>query len=437
MRARQGRLRFSTTAVWLAAITGIGLALRIAWVLHLDPLVDVFGVPVSDQGWYYQVATNLANGKGFVIQFPSEAMQATAYRPPAYPLLLAGLWKVVGVHATSAKLLNVALGTATIPLVYAVGRQIFDRRVGLIAAGVYAVLPSAIVWLALTHSEALFTLLFLAALWLILSMQKQRAAGALVLGVLVGLATLTRGQGMLLVPVALLVWVARDGWLPSFRQIGLVMIVAALVITPWTVRNWVVMDAPILISTNTGFNLRIGHSPEATGTFFFLDDPIDGVPARRANQRTEWEVRSYDVYSARALKYAISHPWREIVLAKDKIYHTYKSESGMVDAFTYVEPLRPVVLEKSFAPLLDVSWYLILVSAVVSVPFWVSRQPHRLLPVAVLVLWTSFHIVFFGIGRFHLPLLPLFIIVAVGGTRTGLTLAWTWLQQGRRASPVG
>ncbi|MCH8284305.1 MAG: glycosyltransferase family 39 protein [Chloroflexi bacterium] len=158
-----------------AAITGIGLALRIAWVLHLDPLVDVFGVPVSDQGWYYQVATNLANGKGFVIQFPSEAMQATAYRPPAYPLLLAGLWRVVGVDATPAKLLNVALGTATIPLVYAVGRQIFDRRVGLISAGVYAVLPSAIVWLALTHSEALFTLLFLAALWLILSMQSEAA----------------------------------------------------------------------------------------------------------------------------------------------------------------------------------------------------------------------------------------------------------------------
>ena len=400
-------------------------------MLHVDPFPHF-----SDQGWYFDVAENLAEGEGFVahhhntITEPPDVPQVTAYRPPAYPFALAALWKIVGVGETSARLFNAVLGALTILFVYALGREVFDRRAGLLSAGLYAVLPSAIVWLPLTLSEPLFTLVFVAALWLLFDSSSQtsahRPAVALLFGLLAGLATLTRGQGLVLLPLALLLWLARDGPRGGLKQIGLALLTATLVITPWTIRNWVAMDSPIFVASNSGVNLRIGHASDANGTFRWMNDPIDGVQALQAADRPDWEVRAYQVYPRRALSYALTHPGRELVLAAKKIYYTYQSESWMVHALTWAaEPLRPRTLERSLRPLIDVSWYVVLFAAVASTPVWLGRKPQRYLPAAVVVLWSLFHIVFFGLARFHLPLLPLFVVCAVGGTRTYLAAART------------
>ena len=386
------------------------------WVLHIQIM------PVSgDSFWYANVASNLVEGKGFVVnhhnvlQEPPDVPQVTAFFPPGYALALAAFWRVFGVSVTSAKIFNAVLGTLTIPFVYSLGCHLFHRRVGLVAAGVFALSPSAILWLPFVLSEPFFTLLFVVALWVLVAVRPGPRipwpAIPLSFGLLVGFAVLTRGQALVLLPAALLFWFLRDGWRPGLQQTMLVVLAMIAVVIPWTIRNWAVMNSPILIAANAGLNLRIGHAPASNGTFLFFSDPIDGFESY-----TEWEVQINRVYTRRAIEYAVTHPGRELELAKNKMLYLYRSESRTeLPALRMPGSTSPHPRERILGPLIDVAWYAVLLCAAGSTLFWLRKRPDRMLFAAVFVLWTLFHVVFFGLERYHLPLLPLLVIVATGG----------------------
>src|SRR3989337_858634 len=106
----------SSTSLWLATIFLVGLTLRLAWVLHVEPF------PYGDPAWYANVAKNVAEGKGFAVNHnnpffePPDIPEPTAYYPPLYPLALATFWKVVGVSQTWAQVFNAVLSALTIVL---------------------------------------------------------------------------------------------------------------------------------------------------------------------------------------------------------------------------------------------------------------------------------------------------------------------------------
>jgi 4-amino-4-deoxy-L-arabinose transferase-like glycosyltransferase len=346
--------------------------------------------------------------------------------------VLAGFWKVLGIDAasdvglpsgaslTSAKVLNAVLGALTIPFVYALGRRIFDRRVGLFAAGLFAIFPNAIAWTPLLFPEQLFVLLFVAALWVLVAFPA--ASGRpwvplVAFGVLVGLATLTRGQGAVLVPIAAVYWLTRAGWRPAVSSTAIALLAAAAVIAPWTVRNGVELHAFVPISTNSGAALRAGHAPDSTGTTMWTRDRIDGFRMDESLYRPDWEVQGYREYTSRAIGYALTHPRRELALARSKVYHVYRSDSGVVPWLTTLgsTPIKPQALEDALEPLFDYAYYALLFVALASVPFWLRRNPDRLLLVSVVLLWTLFHVLFLGEPRYHVPLYPVFSIAVAAG----------------------
>ncbi len=412
--------RLARSHILLISIVTVGFCLRLAWALHVQGSL-LFG----DGAWYTNVAANLVHGHGFVanhnnpILEPPDRPQPTAYYPPLYPVVLAGWWRAFGIGSASAELLNVCLGTLAIPLVYFLGTKLFHRSIGLASAATYALVPNAIVWLPLPLTEALFTAIFLAALCVLVSFDAKRgpAINAAIFGLLTGLALLTRGEGVVLLPVALVFWIVRHGWRLSLGRLVLAAAVTMLVITPWTVRNWIQLDSPVAIATSTGVNLRIGHSPDSTGTFVYFDDPIDGVPGDYARLATQTEVRAYSVYTQRALSYALRHPGRELALTAQKIRYLFQSEDEMGLEFSLWggTGVRPAALDTVFGPLVTTSWYALLATSVLLAPFWLRRNRRAVLLATVFALWIVFHVAFFGRPRFHLPLLPLVVITSVAG----------------------
>lgn len=423
-----GRLGVSTLAFGLGGLVLIGLALRLVWVFYTNT------IPLGgDPHWYYIVAANVANGFGFVSNSGSSVLgeqvgpgEPTAFWPPAYSLVLAGFWKVLGIGApsdaaiTSAKVLNAVLGAATIPLVYALGSRLFDRKVGFAAAALFAVLPNGIVWAPVLFPEPLFVFLFVAALWILVAYPPGSRRDWLALaafGAIVGIATLTRGQGTSLIPIAALFWLGRHGWRGSIRPTALSVIVAGIVIAPWTVRNYVEMDAFVPVSTNSGAALRVGHNAESTGTTKWTDDVVNGFHMWESPYRPDWEVRGYREYTDLAVDYALTHPAHEVELSGLKVYHLYRSDAVVIPWLTTLgsTPLEPERLEDALRWLLDSSYFLVLFAAVASVPLWARRDAKRLLLLNIVVVWTLFHIVFLGEPRYHVPLYPVFVISAAAG----------------------
>ena len=428
-------LRVSSLTLWLGGMTLLGLALRLIWVFYTDT------IPLGgDPHWYYVVGINIAEGFGFVanrnelFEIPGPG-EPTAFWPPGYPFALGALFKLFGQSITSGQVLNAVLGAATVPIVYALGKRIFDHRVGLVSALLFALFPNVIAGTPLLFPEPLFGLIFAAALLLLISFSPVDERSWLPLagfGFLIGLAMLTRGQGAVLLPAAGLYWLMQSGWRPALRGTLIAALVAATVIAPWTVRNAVELHAFIPISTNSGAALRVGHNAESTGTTKWTDDVIGGFRMWESLYRPEWEVRGYREYTDLAISYAVSHPLHEVELAGRKVYHLYRSDSTVIPWLTTLgaTPLEPGGLERALRWLLDSSYYALIFVAVASIPFWLRRDPIRLLLVNVVLLWTLFHIAFLGEPRYHIPLYPLFIIAAVGGVWAaapgigGMLLGW-------------
>jgi len=429
-------MRVSAPAVCLVAITLIALVLRVFWVLYVDTY------PLGgDPHFYFIVAINISKGFGFVAtrQNLYEVVgpgQATAFWPPGYSFALAALFKLSGVSVAHAMVMNAAFGAATVPVVYALGSAIFDRRVGLAAAALFAVFPNAIAWAPVLFAEELFTLIFVAALWLLVAqpLDGRRWLTIACFGLLTGMAVLTRGEGAVLFPVAATFWLARWGVRTGLRYAALAFAVAAMTIVPWTVRNAVEMHAFIPVSTNSATVLRIGHAPDATGDNKWTRDTVDGVPMETVHFQHDTEVKAYRAFQRRAVKYALTHPKREVELSGLKLYHTYRSDVVVIPWVTTLDstPFKPAGLHDPLWYLFTYSYYILFFAAVASLPLWLRRDPYRLLLGSVFLFWSLFHIAFSAEPRYHVPLYPAFAIAVAGGAALALDGAHAAI--GRRRS---
>jgi len=89
--------------------------------------------------------------------------------PPLYYELL-WLWtRATGVSEASLRALSAVFGAASIPLVYAVGDRLYDRRVGLLAALLFAVSPFYVWYGREARMYALLTLLALASMYVMIA----------------------------------------------------------------------------------------------------------------------------------------------------------------------------------------------------------------------------------------------------------------------------
>lgn len=248
-------------AVALGAIVAAGIAVRVAHTLLVAPWPPGF---FNDEAYYKAVAELVARGAGFVRpgEFFGQGISIpTAERPPLYPLALAGLVKLGLGGPDGMRLLGALSGGAVIALLGLLGRRLAGDRAGLIAAALAAAYPTLIAADGALMTESLYGMFAAAALLLahgLLSRPDIRRAA--LLGAIGGLAALTRGEGLILLPVLLLP-LLRDA--PGRRAVLAAAVACVLVLAPWTIRNWSAFDRPVLVATESGQTIA-GANCEAT-----------------------------------------------------------------------------------------------------------------------------------------------------------------------------
>jgi 4-amino-4-deoxy-L-arabinose transferase-like glycosyltransferase len=188
----------------------------------------------------------------------------TAYRPVGYSAALAIFVKIFGEDPSVARFFNAGLAVVTLPALFIITRHLTDSTLaGLIALFIFAFYPSDIGYTSVPLSEQLFSALALSAIAVYLS-DPQSLRHAASAGALIAWATLTRPQGILLVPTVLL------GLVFSRHRVGRygLVLLTALILTmaPWWIRNANAFGAFVPVSTNGGINLLIGNHPEANGS---------------------------------------------------------------------------------------------------------------------------------------------------------------------------
>ena len=456
---------------WGLAFIALGVALRTAWVLAVDPEL------VKDSVWYFTHAVDIAEGRGY-----QEAGQPTAYWPVGYPALLGGLFHLVGPDLLTARLLNVALAAATLGCILVAARRVTGSPLAAnLAVLLYAVYPADIAYCSLIVTEPLFNALVMAGAACLLALRHPVARPAAA-GVCFGLAALTRAHGLLL-PALIGIGaflLAGDSWKRTTAIVAATYLALAATLAPWCIRNLIQLDAFVPVSSNGGVNLYIGNNPHATGSYHF-DDQVK-APLRAAGI-ARWrggpgEVKLDRVASALARRYMVDNPGATIALWPAKLTALYAeetaaagwnrrvpaSQAGLVRAIGRTSGIfYPVLCFLALlglaasqlahrvghlrvrAPLFaaavaiampGLGWSAVAVAALLG---WLAVRdgspPRLVLPwlaPAVIVGFTAVHLLYFGAGRYHHVMMPWVAILA------GSFLAHAFGRDGRlaQASPA-
>ena len=248
------------SAVLLAALIVFFALAATAYTLTLG---RVFSAPSGDGKAYERSAVQLLQ-KGF---YGYKSTKPNAQMSPGYPLFLAAIYRVSG-HTAQGRprhlldAIQILIACSTILAIFLIGRELFDDWVGLVAALLVAAYPSTIVATNLWLTETLATAVIVWYIFVTLLAYTRDGIKLWALsGALLGVAVLIRPAFL---PIAVAPFVIRFFWGKREHVLKFAAVSAlacVLVLTPWMVRNVIVVHQLAPLSTHGGDPILAGVDP--------------------------------------------------------------------------------------------------------------------------------------------------------------------------------
>ena len=309
----------------LVAVAAVGLAVRWTWTLAVDPEVPEIG----DASAYHLLANGLADGDGYVRPFDRvlfDEHRATAEYAPLHPTVVA-VAAALGVEGVTGQRMWLSLfGALSVAATGVLAWRLSGGREApaVVAAGIAAVHPLWFQSDATLMPETLTALLGAGVVTAAVeTIRRPTTTTAIALGALCGLAALTRGEALLLLPaVAAPAAVVSRGSRPWWKAAAVPVLTAAVVVAPWTIRNSIRFAEPVPISTNIasvidGANCDATYGGDLLGYWKFADDCFQGFTQPELAFLDD-ESLVADAHRHQGTTFALDHvgDWPKVVLAR-------------------------------------------------------------------------------------------------------------------------
>lgn len=250
-----------------------------------------------------EIARNLVEGYGYSYPYlggenPPEEGGLTAYRTPVPVLFFAGLYWLFGYKLWPIIISNWLFDAATAYILYRIARELLPKRplVAYLTIIFWALYIPAIFYTNQALSEPIFTFLLSCHIWTILKLQQKPTwSMAILSGVLLGAASLTRPILLAFIPIVWLLLLLSKGigkqifdfkWLIKIVPVAVVLTGAfGLTLLPWIARNYLVFNAFIPATHSAGNNLVWDH--------YYLD--TDDYLRQLRPQRVIWATLEKDL----------------------------------------------------------------------------------------------------------------------------------------------
>ena len=396
-----------------------GLALRFGWAL----LIPV--VPVSDSVVYDQFAVRLAEGFGYTWLDGSPS----AFWPVGTSAVYGLLYRLFGVDHASIVAFNILLFIPILFLSMQLAGRWFGRSVAAMTGLLLAVWPLHVEFTTVLASELIFTVLVLAILWTWEADRLRPIARGVLLGVLLAAASYVRPTALLLTIVLLGAAAVRGQGRARLTATILSLVVAGLLIAPWSVRNTRAFDQFVLLSTNGGVTLWMGNNPESSGGYAEVPPAFSGLDEATRNDRM----------GAVAKAYIVAEPGRFIVNSLRRLQNTFGHETigvvwnepGIVRALGPGAPMPLKLVSQAF-------WLPVLAFGLAGVALLIaSCGVVRAAAHPATIVWLYFagiHAVVISQDRYHFPVTPL--IAAFAGLALCAALRLPSALPGRSRPPA-
>jgi 4-amino-4-deoxy-L-arabinose transferase-like glycosyltransferase len=243
----------------MALIMAVGLAIRVAFVVMRQWDLKLAG----DAGFYAKQAELVAQGKGFLnplAYYGKHQVLEAADHPPGFVVFLVGLYKLGIQDPSWQRIVMCFMGTASLPVIGAVGRRLGGMSVGLVAAAIAAVYPN--IWIndGMLMVETPFILTISLALLFTYRLIERRSWWDVVwLSLSLTLAASVRPEAAALFPffvAPFLVFRRNAGpWKVRLGSLAIAAVIPVVVFAPWIAYNLGRFEQPVYLSTGFGQTL--------------------------------------------------------------------------------------------------------------------------------------------------------------------------------------
>jgi 4-amino-4-deoxy-L-arabinose transferase-like glycosyltransferase len=331
---------------WLMPIVILAglVLLRAAYLLVYATRLPYLAYPLGDAGIYLAWARQIAAGA---------APAGVFYRAPLYPYLLA-LGLKLGATPLTVAVCQMALGIATVFIVFLTGRRLFGERAGLIGMALCGLSAPLVTFETKLLSATLVVLLVTLGTWLIVRTADRRHHRLWFwAGLCFGLATIA-WAGAAVIFVGLGTW-AVAGRVAGRKALPLGIAACLAVVAVMTVRNGVVGRDFVPISSNAGFTLYQGNNRLAVGTlaqppemyeFRYQGRLLTGIAQQDTFEQRYVESilgpgvkpsRVSRFWTGRALDWIVHHPGAGLVLMARKLVLALSDYESPSDHNLYLE----------------------------------------------------------------------------------------------------
>lgn len=290
---------------------------------------------------YGRIAHNMLSGAGFAFPWshPNGIIVnlLTAYMPPGQVFIQYAALSVFGddrIGMIALYLFQIVQACTFIYLLGKITDNLFKSpKITLTTIWMAAIYPP-FVYVTMTYGVT-STALVLNALILYIGLQfsaaltsgRKRLQYALLMGLSCGLLLLFRGEApvIVLATLSLLAYVNRSVFKRSLFYIILSAVVALGVLAPWTIRNYLLFDRFVPISTNGGFNFWRGNNSMTTGSPWtetggavWSSDEICAELDPYLDKKADFDKIHSDVHTREALKWIKENPGSAALLSLKK-----------------------------------------------------------------------------------------------------------------------
>ncbi len=321
------------------------------------------------------------------------------------------------------RLLNIGWHIVLIVSVYAMGKRYFSLQAAQVAAAVLAINPIFIIEAGQPVTESLYLGILFGTLALYAAVQdKPRLRILVIVGLLLGIATLTRAV-LLLFPLVLMIHLVRlHGWRQGLR-FGVVLIFSyGVMVSTWTIYNLVRWDRMVVGAEGAiGFTWMGIHGQQSPETV----DQSAGTPATStdrnnalAGQIAETVLHNLPEYVKTRLSNLVEaylQPHNTVYFAGESVkelagnwLRSDRSLSGLL-ALTSADAFWPKLLLYLFH-----FWAILF--GIAGMVLWLSRFWCQFPLYGYVLYTTTVHSILLAIPRYLLPVQPILILFASAAT---------------------
>ncbi len=374
----------SPRCIWhLSILFLIALIIRIVYNIAF---VGIDDTPAGDAWDYHEIAVN----------FAESGIYSAPSRPPLFPLAMGVVYALFGVNTFLIRIFLSVIGSLTCCVIYFMGREAFGSKIGWYAAWWSVFYFMLFHWNGYILTETPFTFwLCLSVLFMLKSRNIPRIKYWVASGFFMGLAALTRPVMLPFMPVIFL-W-AYCSFIGNLKRIviaGLTIVsVMSFVIVPWTIRNYVVYNAFVPVSTMSGTVLLGSNNPNVFDHFQggWIHPKKSGLIKPGETQGLS-PVALDKLYTTRAMQFIMERP---LYIAKLALYK-----------FKLFWHLNRAVDPASLQYMIVIS--LAMLGSLVTIKKWRQSLILYIIP----VFYTLIALLFWGNDRIRSPIEPILLLFA-------------------------